>query len=253
MTVLKNIPQPRKLNILLIGDDCTDVYQYGVVDRISPEAPVPVFKLLNSITKPGMAGNVRENLLSLGCEVSYLHGHTSKKTRLIDKRSNQHILRIDDDVLSEPLTFDTLIPPFYDAIVISDYNKGTVSYELIESIIDEVNCPVFVDTKKTDLKRLEGSVVKINNREFEESISQCGELIVTTGSKGAVYKNMVFEANAVDVVDVTGAGDTFLAALVYRFLHTNDIQSSIRFAIKASELTVKHMGVYAPTLEELCV
>ena len=57
-----NTQQPKKYKILLIGDNCVDVYQYGTVDRISPEAPVPVFKFSHEERKPGMAGNVANNL-----------------------------------------------------------------------------------------------------------------------------------------------------------------------------------------------
>jgi D-beta-D-heptose 7-phosphate kinase/D-beta-D-heptose 1-phosphate adenosyltransferase len=67
-----NTQQPKQYKILLLGDDCTDVYKYGTVDRISPEAPVPVFKFSYQITKPGMAGNVSENLKKLGCDVNFL-------------------------------------------------------------------------------------------------------------------------------------------------------------------------------------
>jgi hypothetical protein len=98
-------------------------------------------------------------------DVTYLHGKTSIKTRLIDLKSKQHIVRIDNDVMSDPLIFDTSIPKIYDAIVISDYNKGTISYELVEKIIADFAGPVFIDTKKTDLKRFEGAIVKINSLE----------------------------------------------------------------------------------------
>jgi len=58
--------QLKSFKILLIGDNCLDVYRYGSVDRISPEAPVPVFKFSHEETKPGMAGNVARNLEALG-------------------------------------------------------------------------------------------------------------------------------------------------------------------------------------------
>ena len=76
MTDSENIQQPTQFNILLVGDDCVDVYQYGTVDRISPEAPVPIFKYSHEERKPGMAGNVACNLEALGCRVNYLHGKT---------------------------------------------------------------------------------------------------------------------------------------------------------------------------------
>ena len=246
-----NTQQLKKFNILLIGDNCVDEYHYGTVDRISPEAPVPVFKLSYKESKPGMAANVMMNLDALGCDINFLCGETSTKTRLIDLRSKQHIIRIDNDKESHPIEIATDIPEFYDAVVISDYNKGTVSYELIEQIRKDYQGPIFVDTKKTDLQRLEGCIVKINKLEHSLLKSQCSDLIVTQGSSGAVYKNKNYSTADVEVVDVCGAGDTFLAALVYKYLCSNSIDQAIGFANIAASITVQHTGVYAPTIEEI--
>jgi D-beta-D-heptose 7-phosphate kinase/D-beta-D-heptose 1-phosphate adenosyltransferase len=246
--------QLKKFNILLIGDAGNDVYTYGYVNRISPEAPVPVFQPHYTINHDGMAGNVRKNLDALGCTVNFLHGEVSKKNRLIDHRSKQQLLRIDHDVESKPITFETAIPPVYDAIVVSDYNKGTVDYQLIEDLVKEVNVPVFVDTKKTDLARLAGCYIKINALEKSRatSLPDSDHLIVTHGGNGAEWNGWVYPAEiAGDVTDVCGAGDTFLAALVYQFLVTNSMPDAIKFANKASAVTVQHVGVYAPRLEEI--
>jgi D-beta-D-heptose 7-phosphate kinase/D-beta-D-heptose 1-phosphate adenosyltransferase len=246
------IQQPKLFKILLLGDDCVDVYQYGTVDRISPEAPVPVFKFDHEERKPGMAGNVVRNLEALGCTVNYLHSQTSTKTRLVDIRSKQQIVRIDNDIVSTPIEFETAIPKVYDAIVISDYNKGTVSYEIIEEAI-ATRIPVFVDTKKTDLERLQGAWVKINELEYSKIKSECTGLIVTRGGKGAevVFHDFSVAAPSVEVVDVTGAGDTFLAALVYKYLDSQNIKLAMEFATTAASITVQHVGCYAPTLEEI--
>ena len=150
MTESATTQQQKQFKILLIGDDCKDIYQYGTIDRLSPEAPVPVFVPTRTEERDGMAGNVANNLEALGCHVNYLHGETSVKTRIIDARSKQQIVRIDNDVQSQPLEFMTAIPAVYDAVVVSDYNKGTVSYELIEELI-ALSIPIFIDTKKTDL------------------------------------------------------------------------------------------------------
>jgi len=243
--------QHEQFRILLIGDDCLDVYQFGTVDRISPEAPVPVFECTHEETKPGMAGNVLRNLEALGCEVNYLHNETSTKTRLIDVRSKQQIVRIDSDSRCTPLTFDTAIPPGYDAIVVSDYNKGTVGYEIIEALRQEFTGPIFVDTKKTDLARLEGCIVKINQLESSRITSRCADLIVTQGDKGAVWNSIHFTARRVEVADVCGAGDTFLAALTYKYLLEGSMAPAINFAIRASAVTVQHIGNYAPSMEEI--
>lgn len=247
-----DIQQLKPYKILLIGDDCEDVYQYGTVDRISPEAPVPIFTFLNEERRPGMAGNVACNLQALDCKVNYLHSETSTKTRLVDRRSNQHIVRIDNDVECTPIELITGIPKGYDAIVVSDYNKGTVTYELIEELI-RTKLPVFIDTKKTDLARMQGAWVKINELEYSKIKTECTGIIVTQGSKGAraVHHDLSFSAPQVEVTDVTGAGDTFLAALVVAWLDAKQLDTAIQFAIKAASVTVQHFGVYAPTLKEI--
>jgi ribokinase len=83
--------------------------------------------------------------------------------------------------------------------------------------------------------------------------SLCSDLVVTLGKDGARYGTKVYPAPEVEIADVTGAGDTFLAALCVEYLRTDgDMQQAIEFAIQASAVTVQHMGVYAPTREEIC-
>jgi D-beta-D-heptose 7-phosphate kinase/D-beta-D-heptose 1-phosphate adenosyltransferase len=249
-----NTQLQKQFKILLVGDNCIDIYRYGSVDRISPEAPIPVFVPRYDIVKDGMAGNVLLNLKALGCQVNFLCGHASEKTRLIDTRSKQQIVRIDKDVTSAPITIETALPD-YDAIVISDYNKGVVSYELIQDLRKNFSGPIFIDTKKTDLARLEGCFIKINELEHSRATSfpegVPSGLIVTYGERGVVYDEFAFGARTVEVADVCGAGDTFLSALVYEYLNTLDLHKAISFAIDASAITVQHLGNYAPTLEEI--
>ena len=251
MTELATTQPQKLLKILLIGDDCVDVYQFGTVDRISPEAPVPVFKLSHSEERGGMARNVKLNLEKLGCKVDYLSGKTSTKTRLIDSRSKQHIVRIDNDVVSDPITFETIIPPGYDAIVISDYEKGTISYGMVQDLIKEFKGPVFIDTKKKDLAKFQGAFVKINEFEYNKLSSECNNLIVTLGDKGSRYHSKIYPAVSVDVSDVCGAGDTFLSALTVQYLLTNDIIEAILFANVAAGISVQHLGNYSPTYQEI--
>lgn len=229
------------------------MYQYGTIDRISPEAPVPVFKMAHKEERGGMARNVKANLENLGCNVTYLHGNTSTKTRLIDVKSKQHIVRIDQDVKSNPLEFATAIPLVYDAIVISDYCKGTISYEMVYELIHTFKGLVFIDTKKHDLGQFQGAWVKVNQQEYAQLKSEPSGLIVTKGAEGAsvVYHDINCPTPLVEVVDVTGAGDTFLAALTYKYLLTNDIKTAVEFANKAASITVQHLGCYAPRLKEI--
>lgn len=256
MTDSNNTQLQTKYKILLIGDDCEDVYQYGTVDRISPEAPVPVFNYSHEEGRPGMAGNVKVNLEALGCEVTYLHGDTSIKTRIVDLRSRQQLVRIDKDVISMPLKIIKDVSDTYDAVVISDYNKGSVSYDLITDIRKTYQGPVFLDTKKTNLDRFNDIFVKINELEFKNIQSTNNLLIVTLGNKGAMFRDSLgsdtyYTCPRVEVVDVTGAGDTFLSALAFEYLRSKDISSAVDFANSAASVSVQRLGCYAPTLEEI--
>ena len=240
------------MKILLVGDNGVDQYQYGTVERISPEAPVPVINYTNTVTKPGMAANVLDNLKKLGCKTTYVYGaKTSVKTRIIDSKSKQHLLRIDQDQRSKPVKIEWDILGEFDAVIVSDYNKGSVEYETIEQIRADFTGPVFVDTKKIDLHRFEGCFVKINKMESELAKSFPTELIVTLGKDGVRYKEHTISTPPVEAFDVCGAGDTFLASLAFEYVQSGDILKSINFAINAASVTIQHVGVYSPTLAEI--
>jgi D-beta-D-heptose 7-phosphate kinase/D-beta-D-heptose 1-phosphate adenosyltransferase len=201
-----------------------------------------------------MAANVDKNLSNLGIEVDFVTNiETITKTRYIDKKSGQHLLRVDND---RPLTPWSGRLPFsieeYDAIVVSDYDKGFLTYEHIESLI-ESSVPVFIDTKKTDIARFQGAWVKVNELEYSRLRSECSGLIITRGDKGAEvpHHDIKCPVRKVEVMDVCGCGDTFLAALTYQYLMTNKIEDAIIFANKAASVSVQHRGNYAPTLEEI--
>jgi D-glycero-beta-D-manno-heptose-7-phosphate kinase len=243
--------QQKKFKILLLGDSCTDEYHYGSSTRISPEAPVPVLNYSHTVTKPGMAANVKENLLALGCEVNFITNQERiVKSRYIEKKSNQHLLRVDAEQQVVPCHEEFSIIGV-DAVVISDYNKGFITEELIVAIRKQFKGPMFVDTKKMYLDRFEGCIVKINSLEFERAKTLCSDLIVTKGKYGATYKNKTFPAPAVEVHDVCGAGDTFLSALVYYYLVYGNIETAIDRANKAAALTVQHSGVYVLTAGDI--
>lgn len=253
----QDIPQPTSFNVLLIGDSCVDEYKIGTVDRLSPEAPVPVIKLVDEYSLPGMASNVYLNLKNLGIDPDFVHNETNIiKTRYIDQRSGQHLLRVDNEPVIPAWNGRSPFPiESYDAVIVSDYNKGFLTYNSIEEIIKKSKGPIFIDTKKQDLSRFYGAFLKINESEYKLSQSHNDRLIVTLGSKGAMYKEKtkeeIFQTEKVGVVDVCGCGDTFLSALVYQFLMTSDIRSAIIFANKAASITVQKQGNYAPTLDEI--
>ena len=256
MTELKNTQAQQSLNVLLIGDSCIDEYKIGTVDRLSPEAPVPVIKIVDNYTIPGMASNVYSNLSALGIEPDFITNDAIiKKTRYIDKRSGQHLLRVDDESDIIPWSGRIHLSPIgsYDAIIISDYNKGFLTYEHIENIIRTVKCPVFIDTKKTDVERFQGAWVKINELEYSRLTSECSGLIVTLGERGAKvpHHEIHCPTKSVEVMDVCGCGDTFLAALAAQYLFTKDIEKAIIFANVAAGITVQHRGNYAPSYDEI--
>jgi D-beta-D-heptose 7-phosphate kinase/D-beta-D-heptose 1-phosphate adenosyltransferase len=211
-------------------------------------------KIREYYTVPGMAANVLENLLNLDCDVTFISNQTIiTKTRYIDDRSGQHLLRVDDEGNIDAWKGSVSKPwEYYDAVVISDYNKGFLSYQHIEHVIHNFPGPVFIDTKKTDLARFSGAFVKINNQEFNQATSHCDDLIVTLGASGARYQNETYPAPLVEVSDVCGAGDTFLSALTYKYLENgHDITGAIKFATRVASITVQHRGNYSPTLEEI--
>jgi bifunctional ADP-heptose synthase (sugar kinase/adenylyltransferase) len=246
------IANTSKVKILLVGDNGIDQYQYGTVTRISPEAPVPVVNYTHTVTKPGMAANVKDNLEKLGCDVEFVHGiKTCIKTRLIDSRTKQHLVRIDQDSPSRAVKIDYNNIDQYNAIVVSDYNKGSVDYETVEALRKNYSGPIFVDTKKSDLARFNGCFVKINQVEYEAAKTYPTDLIVTLGRDGVKYKEHKFSTPQVEAFDVCGAGDTFLSALAYNYVLSQDIVAAIKFATRAASVTVQHIGVYSPTLEEI--
>lgn len=250
--------QQKHWKILLVGDSCVDEYLLGTVDRISPEAPVPIVKVVEQFSVPGMASNVHLNLQKLGVECDFLYNtETITKTRYIDRKSGQHLLRVDNEPTVKPLVnVPTENLSRYHAIVISDYNKGFLNYEHIEAIIKSSYVPIFIDTKKKDLARFSADnvYIKINELEFNQCSSLPKNLIVTLGNRGAMLKQnteTMYPTQKVEVMDVCGCGDTFLAALAYQYLFTRDISKSIVFANKAASITVQHRGNYAPKLEEI--
>jgi D-beta-D-heptose 7-phosphate kinase/D-beta-D-heptose 1-phosphate adenosyltransferase len=242
--------QQTSLKVLLIGDSCTDVYVYGDCNRLNPEAPTPVLDFSHKKVMQGMAWNVMKNLISFGLSVYILTNDRSKivKTRYVDKKSNQQILRVDEEVKLDTIEYD--IPYDVDAIVISDYNKGFLTEEKIFEIVGKAKCPVFIDSKKNNLPKT-GCYIKINENEYSKLIGEYKNLIITRGSRGAEYKNVIYPSQQVNVHDVVGAGDTFLSALVFGYLTKNSIVDAIQLANKASAIAVSNPGTYVLTEEDV--
>jgi D-beta-D-heptose 7-phosphate kinase/D-beta-D-heptose 1-phosphate adenosyltransferase len=209
-----------------------------------------------------MSGNVFKNLSSM-IENAEIYSHSNKandikKIRYIDKKSKCQLMRHDLEKSIESLNFkeiDTSIN--YDVIVISDYNKGLIDPNLVLKIKESTNkkIKIFVDTKKSNLSCFSWderrTVVKINEKESQkaENAHLC-DIIITLGSEGCEYQQKKYKTNKVEVSDVCGAGDVFLAALVARWLETKDMNASIKTANNCASLSVTKLGCYTVTRSE---
>ena len=238
------------MKVLLIGDSCIDKYVYGDAKRLSPEAPVPVLDYVRTDTTEGMAFNVFHNLNSFGIEVHLLTNEEEiVKTRYIDEKSNQQILRVDEESKIKPFDNEE-VDTDYDALVISDYNKGFITQEKLFQISSTFVGPVFIDTKKCSVP--ENAFIKINESEFKKITHFIPDnMIITKGGEGTEYQGKLYPAQKVNVFDVVGAGDTFLAALTYGYLKYGTIEEAIPLANKAAAVAVSHRGTYVLTEEDV--
>ena len=231
------------MNVLLIGDSCTDVYIYGDVKRINPEAPVPILEPKREERTEGMAWNVYNNLNALGIDVDMItQDEDIIKTRYIHETSNQQILRLDEEPRVKP--FDKLeVENDYDALVISDYDKGFILQTQLFELCNWFDGPIFIDTKKSTVPG--NAFIKVNQSEYEKITHFImSNMIITKGNEGAEYKGILYPAEKVKVFDVVGAGDTFLAALTYGYLKYGSIEKAIPIANKAAAIAVSHTGTY---------
>ena len=130
------------------------------------------------------------------------------------------------------------------AIVISDYDKGFITDEVIWKFRQKFRGPIYMDTKKKNLADFPGIYIKINQRELYESTSipDPEHLIVTYGSKGCGYKDSLYPAKVIEVVDVCGAGDVFLAAMVYKHMQTGGMGIALPFANEKAAISCQSIG-----------
>ena len=246
--------------ILVVGELCTDKFVYGEVKRLSPEAPVPILNPSQVIINSGMAGNVVENLkiLTPYSEIHLLHQKKEiTKTRYVEKKSNHMFLRTDegDDNVDALILDDFYVLGLIedvDAVIISDYNKGFLSEETILDLAQKSKFSVLDSKKKLSNETLQYiDFVKLNEFEYLENkdiVDRFPEkFIITLGSKGAKHKDKIFSSpNPQQTIDVSGAGDTFVAAFTIYYLRTNDVEKSIMFANECCADVVSRKGVSLP-------
>ncbi len=306
--------QNLKPKILVIGDLMIDHYLWGSCERISPEAPVQVINVDSETSVLGGAGNVINNLNSLEAEVDVLSviGEcdtskelkdllleinvntnylvtqkdrvTSKKSRII--ASQQQVVRYDressDEInnKSEIAILDIFkkIINNYDVILLSDYGKGVLTFELTQSLISIANQnekKILIDPKGLNYLKYKGAylltpnkkeaseatniVIKDNESLTEAMLSlkkQCNleiSLITLSEDGVAIFDNelRIHPTVAREVFDVTGAGDTVLASLGYALACNKNIDEAIKFANLASGIVVGKVGAATTTINEI--
>ena len=238
--------------VLVIGESCTDIFVYGTSKRKSPEGNGPVFVPISETYGLGMAGNTANNLMAMGLDVdTYFDKGNITKTRYVNKDTNELYLRLDENDITDRINIIDL-PDLvkYDVVVISDYCKGFLTEEDIDKIASMAKFTI-LDTKKILGDWCKNvSFIKVNRNEAynnKDIIYQNkwleDKLIITLDGIGACYKDKVISTEYVENADVSGAGDTFVAGFVARYLDSNNIEESIDWANYCAGEVVKEKGV----------
>jgi len=208
------------LHIMVIGDPMFDVYHHGHVNRMSPEAPVPIFIEDNEEIRQGGAANVLHQLQALGVNVKphFPRQPWTEKHRYMV--GGHQLLRIDKDLKKATTSMPCLAG--MDAVILSDYAKGALTPELCAEVMKqarELEIPVIVDPKGEGWAKYRDCTIicpnekEAQNREidvFETVLFKQGANGMTLLEKG---KRFTIHATAKAVYDVTGAGDTVVAVL----------------------------------------
>lgn len=248
------------VKILVIGELCIDEFIYGEVKRFSPEAPVPVFNPIEKNTNMGMAGNVVSNLKFLYDDIEVLHWHQTEKivkSRYCDKVSNHMFIRIDEEKI--PCDKITYLSPNQrktinetDLVIVSDYDKGFLSDNILCEI-GSLSKLSLIDTKRKITQNIVDSFdfIKVNKTEYLNNKdiveNNQSKFLITKGKEGVTFNGKVYESpNPQDTIDVSGAGDTFAASFSLKYILTEDIDSSIRYANEVCANVVNKKGVSLP-------
>jgi D-beta-D-heptose 7-phosphate kinase/D-beta-D-heptose 1-phosphate adenosyltransferase len=245
--------------ILIVGESCLDIFVYCYAERLCPDIPVPALRIVKQTENPGMAKNVERNIQGImdDCDiVTNSNWRTVTKTRYMDLTSNHMFIRVDTDHKMERVDVRK-IPLDYNMLAISDYNKGFLTEEDIEYFCEHHD-NVFIDTKKVLGDWVaKAKFIKINNYEYERSKNSITKMlndkvICTKGEFGAVFRGKIYPVKEkVEVKDVSGAGDSFFAALLVKYAETGDIEEAIHFANECASEVVKHKGVTSITIARL--
>lgn len=295
--------------VLVVGDVMLDRYWYGAVDRISPEAPVPVVRINREEERNGGAANVAYNVVTLGAKASLLtvvgddeashklealvaktgiQPHfgrdaelkTTVKLRVIGRQ--QQLLRLDFEntpkseiLATQTATFEALLPE-HDVILFSDYGKGGLAHvgDMIASAKAQGK-PILIDPKGSDYSRYQkANVITPNRAELQQVIGswnseqelrtkahnlrtalQLDALLLTRSEEGMSLfdelGDLHVSAQAREVFDVTGAGDTVIATLATLVGAGMTLRQALPIANRAGGLVVGKFGTATVSFEEL--
>ncbi len=310
-TMIPSKEQISQARVLVVGDVMLDRYWYGSVDRISPEAPVPVVRITREEERNGGAANVAYNVVTLGAQSSLLtvvgedeashklealvmgtgiRTHfgrdaelkTTVKLRIIGRQ--QQLLRLDFEntpktevLASQTATFANLLPE-HDAVLFSDYGKGGLAH--VSDMIEGARAagkPILIDPKGTDYSRYKNaSVITPNRAELQQVIGQwtdeadlqtkCQNLreqlgliavLLTRSEEGMTLFDaqgqLTVSAQAREVFDVTGAGDTVIATMAAMVAAGMSLRDALPLANRAGGLVVGKFGTATVSYEELFV
>ncbi len=296
-------------SVLVVGDAMLDRYWFGAVERISPEAPVPVVRVSREEERLGGAANVALNVKTLGArstlltvvgddepartlrklleaqDIAALLGsdprlYTIVKLRVIGR--SQQLIRIDfenlpdHEVLAGMLSDFERVLPSHDAVLFSDYGKGGLTHipRMIE-LARAAGKPVLIDPKGSDYSRYAGATVITPNRaelgqvvgswnseaQLEEKAQRLRHelridgLMLTRSEDGMSLfdagGHTHVPAQAREVFDVTGAGDTVIATLATMLACGIELQDAMPIANRAGGIVVGKFGTASLSFEEL--
>ena len=307
---LPTLDHLKQAHVLIVGDVMLDRYWYGAVDRISPEAPVPVVRVTREEERLGGCANVAFNVVTLGAQASLLsvlgdddnglrlsslveksgiQAHwgrdaqlqTTVKLRIIGRQ--QQLVRADfenepqSEVLaSQTALFHTLLPK-HQAVLFSDYGKGGLTH--VADMIAAARAAgktVLIDPKGSDYSRYSGATVITPNRaELQQVIGRWRDeasllekaqnlrqalkldaLLLTRSEEGMSLFDaegvLHVPAQAREVFDVTGAGDTVIATLASLLASGLTLRQALPWANKAGGVVVGKFGTAGVSYQELC-
>jgi rfaE bifunctional protein kinase chain/domain len=298
-----------RARVLVVGDVMLDRYWYGAVDRISPEAPVPIVRITREEERNGGAANVAYNVVTLGAQSSLLtvvgddeashklealvagtgiQTHfgrdpelkTTVKLRIIGRQ--QQLLRLDFEntpktevLASQTATFNGLLAE-HDAVLFSDYGKGGLAH--VSDMIARARLagkPILIDPKGTDFSRYQhATVITPNRAELQQVIGPWVDeselltkvqrlreqldliaVLLTRSEEGMTLFDsegqLHISAQAREVFDVTGAGDTVIATLAAMVAAGMSLRQAMPWANRAGGLVVGKFGTATVSYEEL--